>query len=96
MTYLSERPTGRFGKPINSVKRLRKPKFDALEEALGMWLANMLAKKAINLDTTRALFPQVINIGQEILRKNKPLYLIILYDGTWQCMLYPLTLHFSY
>ena len=55
MTYLSARPTAIFVKPINSVRNASgKPNFDPLEEALGMWLANMQAKKAIIIisDTT--------------------------------------------
>ena len=31
-------------------KRARKPKFAVLEEALGLWFANMQAKKAIITD----------------------------------------------
>ena len=33
-----------------SQKRMRKPKFELLEEALGMWFSTMQAKKAIILD----------------------------------------------
>ena len=33
-----------------SQKRMRKPKFELLEEALGMWFSTMQAKKAMILD----------------------------------------------